>query len=255
VLLLLLVMFLGGAVIALLMWLGGAFLQGYFYTEPNPQLYWQAPTAGLVMGAFFAFWCMLDLGAGTPPPVDVLQRFTARQDKYADPAREIVAVKKDGTKVKYRLQREADRLGVRTNYKDSADRYWPRFAPGVVAVEIPEDGKTVRYESEPADTGAYRRFVNSEGWFIVEYEGGPTGIPEISRTGRLLANLTLNALHLVFWFLVLWLLMRFQWPHALGFAVCLWGLCTLMILPILIDAAAQRTTRSTAAFTAPLPHG
>ncbi|MFO0864257.1 MAG: hypothetical protein U0744_06310 [Gemmataceae bacterium] len=199
------------------------------------------------MGAFFALWCFIDLGGGTPPQFDVLQRFSARQDKYPDAVKELTAVKKDGSKVKYKLEREGDKLGIRTTYKDSANRPW---APtGVVAIEVPEGGSMVRYERVSGDVGAYRRFVSQDGWFIPEFEGGPTGIPEIARTGRLLGNLSLNAFHLIAWFLVLWLLMRFQWPHAFGFAVCLWGLFTLIILPMLLDAAANAGPRTPAATT------
>ncbi|MBX9680597.1 MAG: hypothetical protein K2X38_17730 [Gemmataceae bacterium] len=241
--LLLLVLLLGGATIALLMWLGGAFLQGFFYTEPNAQLYWQAPTAGFAMGAFFALWCFVDLGSGMPPPYDALHRFSPRQDKYPNAVKELTAVKKDGSRIKYRLVREGDKLGVRNTYKDGANREWS--SSGVVAIEVPEGNAVIRYEGISDETGGYRRFVSADGWFMQEFNG-PTGIPEISRTGRLLGNLLLNGFHLVAWFLSLWLLMRFQWPHALGFAVCLWGLCTLVMLPILLDAAASAGPRTSA---------
>lgn len=234
---LLLVLLVGGGAITVLVWVGGAFMQGYIYTEPNPNLYWQAPAAGFGIGAFFALWCLLDLGAGTPLPFDVIQRFTARIDKYKDPVKEIVAIRKDGSRTSYKLEREADRLGVRNIYKDASNRPWS--PTGVIAIEANENGTNVRYERIAADAGAYRRFASADGWFMAEYEGGPTGIPEISRTGRLLGNLLLNVAHLIFWFLALWLLMRFQWPHAFGLAVCLWGLATLIVLPMVLDAAAQ----------------
>ncbi len=38
------------------------------------------------------------------------------------------------------------------------------------------------------------------------------------------------------WFLSLWLLLRFQWPHALGLAVAFW-LVMLFILPMILTKA------------------
>jgi hypothetical protein len=53
----------------------------------------------------------------------------------------------------------------------------------------------------------------------------------------LLWNIVFNGLHLAVWFVGLWLLLRFQWSHALGFAVCLWLVMTLFPLPMLLDFA------------------
>ena len=53
----------------------------------------------------------------------------------------------------------------------------------------------------------------------------------------LLWNLLFNAFHLGLWFAGLWLVLRFQWAHALGFAVCLWLVMTLFPLPMMLDYA------------------
>jgi hypothetical protein len=50
-------------------------------------------------------------------------------------------------------------------------------------------------------------------------------------------NLFFNFGHLIVWFLGLWLLLRFQWGHALGFAVVAWLVMTLTILPMLLSYA------------------
>jgi hypothetical protein len=68
------------------------------------------------------------------------------------------------------------------------------------------------------------------------------------------ANLLLNFLHLGVWFACLWLLLRFQWGHALGFAVVLWLALTLTILPMLFtktEAASPYKATPKAASAAP----
>ena len=48
----------------------------------------------------------------------------------------------------------------------------------------------------------------------------------------------LNVLHLGVWFVCLWLLLRFQWSHALGLAAAVWLVLTLTFLPPLLQLAA-----------------
>ena len=43
--------------------------------------------------------------------------------------------------------------------------------------------------------------------------------------------------HRLLWFVGLWVLMRFQWGHALGLAFVMWLTVTLVILPMLLDTA------------------
>jgi hypothetical protein len=57
------------------------------------------------------------------------------------------------------------------------------------------------------------------------------------RWGAFFGNLLLNVLHLGVWFAVLWLLLRFQWPHALGLAVVFWLVMTLAVVPQILDHA------------------
>jgi hypothetical protein len=54
------------------------------------------------------------------------------------------------------------------------------------------------------------------------------------RRGLTFINLLLNAAFFGVWFACLWLLLRFQWPHALGLAVPLWATFVLIIVPMLI---------------------
>jgi hypothetical protein len=48
-----------------------------------------------------------------------------------------------------------------------------------------------------------------------------------------------NVAHLAVWFVALWLLLRYQWTHALGGAVVLWLATSLIALPMLLGYAEQ----------------
>jgi len=108
-----------------------------------------------------------------------------------------------------------------------------------VAIELEHDGEKYRFEEAKAESGSYQEFVNDKGWRMRVYESGPTGRPEGFRAGHVLANLFFNVMHGTLWFACLWLLIRFQWSHALGLAICLWLLFTLAILPMMLDYAAR----------------
>src|SRR5262249_16234988 len=46
--------------LAILLWAGSLFFQGYLYSEPAAGLHWRALAAGAVLTLFLAFWCFLD---------------------------------------------------------------------------------------------------------------------------------------------------------------------------------------------------
>jgi hypothetical protein len=55
---------------------------------------------------------------------------------------------------------------------------------------------------------------------------------------------------LVLWWLVIWLLLRFQWSHALGFAFICWLAFTLALVPFLLSrsrTAAEKRSKPTTA--------
>ena len=64
-------------------------------------------------------------------------------------------------------------------------------------------------------------------------------------------SVLLNFGFLAVWFVCLWLLLRFQWSHALGLAVAFWAAMTLFVLPPLLtraeEVARQRAGTKTAA--------
>ncbi len=239
---LLLILLVVGAGLAVFLLVGSLYLQGYIYTEPNPGLLWLAPAAGAVVTAVLALWCfsvaLSDRASPRDIPYDTIFRFSPRVEMVDRPVKELWAVRKDGQVVRYVRQSEAVLGQTRDKYvaPTNAGRPWQRT--GVVAVDLNHDGEKHRFELQPTSAGDYRTFATPDGWVMKEFEDGPTGQPLKFRWGRFLSNVLLNALHLAAWFLGLWVLIRFQWAHALGLACLLWVVVTLTVLPMLLGHAA-----------------
>ena len=225
------------------LWVGTYYFQGYIYTQPSQQLFWQAPAAALVMTMGFGIWWFaIALGQKNSPqniPIDTLFRFTPRIDMLDRPAHKIRAIVRDQTKDK----KEDDKnvyISVRDSQKlfhyehEKTHRPWQR--QDVIALEIEgADGTRIRFDPVPTGPGEYRQFVSADGWVIHEFENGPTGIPIRFSFSRLLWNLTFNFAHLFGWFVCLWVILRFQWSHALGLALVIWAVVTVAVLPMVLS--------------------
>jgi hypothetical protein len=75
-----------------------------------------------------------------------------------------------------------------------------------------------------------------------------------TRYGLLVGNVLLNLAHLLVWFLAFWLLLQFQWPHALGLAAIFWLAFGLTVWPVVQDRVKRATQAAPAPrVTAPAP--
>lgn len=241
----LLIFVLSAASLALLFWLGGMFLQGYLYTQPSENMHWQAPVAGLAVGTFFTAWCWMifasPVAAPTNLPYDTLFRFSAKDEMFTEPVKELRAQPKIGKAVVYKRQRLGQDKYV---YLDTslAKRPWNHDAQAIFLIYKDEE---FRFEPVEAYRGGYRIYASDKGgWEMPIYDDGPSGIPVTFRYGRFTANILLNLGHFLLWFACLWLLMRFLPSHALLLAIGLWLVATLLLLPMLFsyagDLAQQR---------------
>ena len=75
------------------------------------------------------------------------------------------------------------------------------------------------------------RYVEAGGGRVMT-ENSPGEITT-TRTGLLVGNLLLNLAHFLAWFACFWLLLRFQWSHALGLAVVFWLVFAVVAWPVL----------------------
>jgi hypothetical protein len=227
------------------LFVGGLFLQGYIYTEPSPQLRWGAPATGAALCLFVAFWSLIVVYSGstvTDIPFDVIHRFSPTVDKFRKPVSELTAIRNGGKSEVYKLRKSVPFSGAkaRSEYHSVRDgKPWNGDTVEFIVLKTDEgDMRFERVKEEQREQGAYPQFKTGDGWVMTIYDDGPTGSPTKFRYGRFIANFFLNFVHLALWFVCLWLLMRFEWFHALVGAFVLWLVCTLIILPMLLDFAA-----------------
>jgi hypothetical protein len=244
VLTLLLILLVVGVTVTVLLWVGTLFLQGYYYTEPTKGILWQAPAAGAALTIFLVMWCFLVANSATATtqdiPYDTLFRFSPQVEMFRDPVRELWAVHKGkGTKeVLYKIYRTPPNQYGYKKAGSLSDSPLTNLET-VEAILIKGDqGDKIRFTQATVSEGSYDHLVSDDGWQMKWYHG-PTGLPFKFRWGRFLLTFFLNSFHLVLWFACLWLLLRFQWGHALGLAIVLWLVMTLTFMPMLLTQAAQ----------------
>ena len=236
--------------IAVLLFVGTLFFQGYFYTEPAEGLVWRATAAGASLSLLLTFWAMLTLNADDARPENLpyntIFAFSPDEDMFDQPVKELhVQQRGRQGKVRYR-RRMIDGLRYRYKTPDSGQNL---PLDKIEAVHIERDGQTIAFHRvEPTD-GGNLVFVSEDGWTMPVYRH-LSGNPTRFRWGAFLSNVLLNVLHFAVWFVVLWLLLRFRWGHALGLAVVLWLITTLALLPMLLGQAA---TRAQSNARAPVP--
>jgi hypothetical protein len=222
--------------LAVFLWAGTLWFQGYIYSEPAAQLYWRGPVAGLAVTLILALWGYCDYRAPGRYP----GQFFFGGDETKD-FKELRVVYQ-GQETVYNLRKNAQ---GQTEYRDAQNRPLPRHPDAVV---VDDNGEKVRFEAErdqdknfKVERGQSLRYLDKRGRSMTEDRLGQLSI---ARPGLVGANLLLYAAHLAVWFLSLWLLLRFQWLHALGLAVFFWLVMTFTLVPMMLERveilAAQR---------------
>jgi hypothetical protein len=228
---------------------GTLFFQGYIYSQPAEGLLWRAPAAGFCLTLFFFFWTYLDYRK--PGSLNTVFDFTARDKQQYE---KFWAVK-NGKENLFERQKNA-----KGNYEYKSDgKVWRRSdVNGITEAIIVEekDGQKTRFNADLTSDGKFNiepghpaaRYLEVDGRHRVMTDDY-IGTIFIDRGDLVVANLFMNALHLAFWFAVLWLLLRFQWGHAFGLALVFWLITTLTIAPMLFHRAEKAAENRNAAGT------
>jgi hypothetical protein len=217
--------------LAAVFYVGSLWLQGTIYSEPAAGLAWRAPVAAAVLTAYFV--CFHFIGR-TSGPFNTLFSFSARQSKQFSEFRSVL---ENNVSRVYRLD---PRDGT---YKDADGKPWKRATADakvekIIVVESDDHGNDndVVFRAELTSSSAHN-FKDQNDARYVEEGGGremrERFIGQVStfRFWILVGNVLLNLVHLALWFACLWLLLRFQWTHALLGAVVFWLVITLLLLP------------------------
>jgi hypothetical protein len=224
--------------LAVFLWAGTLFFQGYIYTEPAENLYWRGPAAGGILGVFLGLWCLLSYSS--PDDYGTLVDFSP-------------TISASFTEFKSQQQSEDKPTPFKKKgaaFLDPNGRKWDiRGANGIVKyIYVPlDDGKEVKFEVELNEKGNFKkergvdtvRYLEVGGSRVITDDQLRAGEWSAFSTGLFFVNLLLNLLHLGVWFGCLWVLLGFQWPHALGLGLVMWLVMTLAAGPMLLTPAAN----------------
>ncbi len=227
-LLLLLWLALAGVVTAWSIW-----FQTAIYTEPSTGLAWRGPAAAsAIMGVVF-LWVILDyrtLGRFQP-----LWNASSSETSVAFP--ELRVPGSGGKEEVYTL-----RPGSRNEYRSASGKSLPSTPDKIIVTEGDkqstfEPRRDAKGNLERQKVGGMAdplRYKDAAGRIMLE---GQLGQIETSSGSVFIGSLILHLFFVAACFLALWLLVRFQWMHALGQAVVLAVALLLFVLPPILGKA------------------
>lgn len=228
------------AVLTLLLSAWTLWFQAYIYTESTPGIVWRGPAAGGAVMVVVVLWVML--AYGSPGRYRPLWDFTSSED--AKPIPELRVPTVGGKEEVYKLRpgtRGEYRLGGLTSGKPMPAR--PR------EIIVIEGGERAVFKPERDEKGNFKqrtttaygreskeplRYLDEKGRVMLEDSFGQL---TSFKPGVFFGNLFLNAILFGVLFVSVWLILRFQWPHALGQAVVLWLMLLLFVFPPLLTRA------------------
>jgi hypothetical protein len=234
-------------VLSALLWGGTRLLQGMLYENVESDLLWRAPAAAAAITAYIGVWALFNYAAAEPGekelPFGDLFSFTT--EKVSEQPLEDFWAERGTTKTRYKKKSIAGAV-PRFEYRDDTpqENLWTvSRTRDVQAIIVKEGDKEVRFKAVPGEV----RYVEEDGRRYLDEEG--FGKIKTPRGGGSFVRVLLNVLHFTVWFVCLWLLLRFQWPHALGLAVACWLVMTFVVPFILkqgVEAKGPRPTTTAA---------
>ncbi len=197
------------------------FIQASFYETVAKGLWWRALVAAAIVWLVGLIWpSLINLAGGARWPInfdDVV--FLRAADTPSVTFRELrVPDEETGREISYRRAV----VGGTVQFRDEQNRPIPQTPPVVIAV--PEEGEATRWEVVRDKDGYIDRsqgtafYQNAEGRRIPE-SAFFTGIEATSGYGQFFLTLFGDLVLFAAWFLTLWLVLQFQWPHALLIAL------------------------------------
>lgn len=237
---LLLLLLMVWVVLVLLVTAWSLFFQGYLYTEPTPGMAWRGPLAGSIMTLVIVLWVLL--AYRSPDRFRPLWEFSSSEDTKFFP--ELRVPVPGGREDVYKL-----RPGTRGDYRLdglTSGRPLPTRPPEIVVME---EGQRAVFRPEKDEKGNFKQRTTTgfgrESREPLRYRDESGRMMQEDSLGQLtrfkggvfFGNILLNLLLFAAMFLPLWLLVEFQWPHALGHAVVLWLILLLFVFPPLLSRA------------------
>jgi hypothetical protein len=220
------------AVLAVLLAAWSMWFQAAIYTEPSPGIAWRGPAAASAVMLVVLVWVVLAYRA----PDRYRPLWESSSSESAERFNELRIPNPSGGDEVYKR-----RPGTRGEYRLNGlpgGKPLPSTPPSIVVIE---SGQRYTFEPERDEEGNFKRhkvagssgeeplrYTDEKGRVMVE---GSLGQIETFRSGVFVVNVLLNLALVVAAFLGLWLVLRYQWLHALGQAVALCLLLLLFVMP------------------------
>jgi hypothetical protein len=227
-----------GVALSGLLYVWTAWFQGYIYSEPTGQLYWRAPAAGAALMVYLALWVLLDYRS--PGSFQVFTQYGSSAASKPYDEMKVVAEGEDPV-----LYKRKPVEGGRYVYRDEQNRVMPSRPDKIIVME---GDKEVVFEPERDAKGKFKRetggsllYRDSRGRTMSEASLGEVAT---SQGVGFFLDLIVNVLYAGVWFVCLWLLLRFQWPHALLQALVAWLVILLFVVAPLLNYAEHVATKT-----------
>ena len=231
-----LILFFMALALSVVLWAGTLWLQSTIYSEPAGDIYWRAPAVGVGMALFLGLWVVADCRTGGR--VRPLHQTSVYETKRYDEFKAVLA--KNGPEVTFKRVPSAEQRLIYREDGRADGRPLPSRPEKII---VTDGGAPLAFEPQRdakgnfhTDAGQNLRYVDKYGRVMLE---GDLGEVSQFHFDWLALNLLFNGLLLGLWFVGLWLVLRYQWSHALGLAFVLWGAMTLLLVPMILDYAEQ----------------
>lgn len=243
-------------VLILFLWGGSMLLQGWLYQNPANAMPIRATVGGVVMAVFLTLWCSLN--ANNPGKYDTLFEFTPLETVDHD-SFDTVMKKADESENIVHYTKRVGGKGSTVDFFDAKGLPWKKNTSDSMAVAIliqeKDKPEPTRFEANLDSKGNFPkdvselRYTDANGRWVT---ADSLGRVNRKKTGVLLANIFLNGMHFVLWWMVLWFGLRFTVWHAFGLAFVLWLFFMLAIQPVLFNQVRPRETQTTMQMAQPM---
>lgn len=212
---------------------------GYLYEQPTDHIEWRGPAAGGAVFAATLLWVVM--AYNSPGSYRPLWEFSSSE--VSPPFKELYVPNDAGEVERYRL------IGGKREYRLNGNENLKPLTSRPAVIVVKEDGKERTFKLERDEKGRplHRktrtlfgstdetpRYVDEGGYVML---ADSIGQVTTFKGGNFVLNLFLNFLLLGAWFAALWLLLKFQWSHALGQAVVFWLVMCLFVVPQILSYA------------------
>ncbi len=215
------------AALLLLMYFGGRFIHGYIYTDIPESLIWRAPAAAGAVWFIGLLWPLLfNQMTDAVWPINFTQMFAFSTGELTPPVESFIVPGERGRELTYKRVVEGRGHQYRENETGPTLPEADRLPPSIKVVTSKNESVALVRRGE----GNRIHYVADDGR-IVDLANGTLSS---SSGGQSFAKILAGLLTLATWFVSLWLLLLFQWPHALGLAIPLflvWGFLLNLAFP------------------------